>query len=53
MVIAVKKALLGLGVGYTVLSLGIGIYWILNPDKYGEWQGKFMNGMMSAFGKED
>lgn len=48
-----KKTLLILGVTYTAVCLGMGIWMICNPEGYGKWIGKYMNGMLSVMTKEE
>ena len=45
MVNTMKKAIVGIGLAYTVITCSIGIYWIAHPEKYGEWMGKYLNGL--------
>ena len=40
-----KKAIIGIGLAYTVITCGVGIYWIANPEKYGEWMGRYLNAL--------
>ena len=47
-----KKAMLILGVTYTAVCLGMGIWMIVRPEDYGKWMGKYMNGMLSVFDEE-
>ncbi len=48
-----KKFILIGGVVYVVISLGFGVYFLANPDKYGEWLGRYVNGFTRALEKED
>lgn len=45
MVNTMKKAIIGIGLAYTVITCGVGIYWIANPEKYGEWMGRYLNAL--------
>lgn len=48
-----RKALLVLGIGYTVISIGFGLYMLTNPEAYGAWQGRFITGLCEALEKEE
>lgn len=46
-----KKALLIMTLAYEAMYIGLGIYALKNPEKYGEWNAKFIGSMTSTLEK--
>lgn len=44
-----KKAIIFGTLGIQIVSLGLSIYMLKNPEKYGELVGRYMNGFCRAF----
>ena len=48
-----KKAMVLMGIAYTVGCLGMSIWMVARPEAYGRWVGKVLDGMTSIFEKEE
>lgn len=48
-----KRALVVVGIAYTGVCLGLGIWMLAKPEAYGEWVGRMLNGMTGILEKEE